>query len=178
MTSLFWTDANSVLDYSSFRDIVVFYNTYQLNRYKMIVVPFVGINHQWSTIIFACAIVSRENKKSYEWLLEALMEAMYQVRLEAAITDGDLAMRKVIKSTLPGITHQICTWHIGENVKNYIRNLEVMQKFLKLMSKPYTPDKFENKWQEFADKGSKRSQSRQWMQKIYTFKKLWTLIRE
>ncbi|XP_078149278.1 protein FAR1-RELATED SEQUENCE 5-like [Carex rostrata] len=173
LTSLFWADAQSVLDYSSFGDVVVFDSTYQLNRYKMIVVPFLGINHHWSTIIFACGIVSRENKKSYEWLLEAFMEAMYQVRPEAVITDGDLAMREAIKSVLPGTAHRICTWHMGENAKKYIRDSEVMRMFHKLMSKAYSPEEFENKWQEFDDNVSKREKSRKWLQKIYASKQIW-----
>lgn len=138
----------------------------------MIVVPFLGINHHWSTIIFACGIVSRENKKSYEWLLEAFMEAMYQVRPEAVITDGDLAMREAIKSLLPGTIHRICTWHMGENAKKYIRDSEVMRMFHKLMSKAYSPEEFENKWQEFDDNVSRRPKSRKWLQKIYVSKQL------
>lgn len=66
LTSLFWADAQSVLDYASFGDVVVFDSTYKLNRYNMIVVPFLGINHHQSTIMFACGIVSCENNNSYE----------------------------------------------------------------------------------------------------------------
>jgi MULE transposase domain len=108
LTSLFWADAPSVIDYSHFRDVVIFYSTYKLNRYNMIVVPFLGCNHHRSTIIFACGIVSREDKSSYLWLLKSIMEAMYQVRLESIITYGDLAMREAIKSIIHGTKHRTC----------------------------------------------------------------------
>jgi MULE transposase domain len=100
LTSLFWADAQYVIDYSHFGNVLIFDSTYKLNRYNMIVVLFLGCKHHRSTIMFACGIVSCEDKNSYLWLLKSLMEAMYQVRPESIITDGDLAMREAIKSIL------------------------------------------------------------------------------
>jgi MULE transposase domain len=100
LTSLFWAAAQSIIDYSHFRDVVIFDSTYKLNRYNMIVVPFLGYNHHRRTIIFACGIISREDKNSYLWLLKSLMEAMYQIRPESIIINGDIAMREAIKSIL------------------------------------------------------------------------------
>jgi MULE transposase domain len=74
----------------------------------MIVVPFLCCKHHRSTIIFACGIVSREDKNSYLWLLKSLMEAMYQVRPESIITGSDLAMREAINSILQGTKHRTC----------------------------------------------------------------------
>jgi MULE transposase domain len=108
LTSIFWADAQYVIDYSHFGDVVVFYSTYKLNQYNMIVVPFLGCNNHRSTIIFTRGIVSREDKNSYLWLLKSLMEAMYQVRPETIITDDDLAMREAIKSILHGTKHRTC----------------------------------------------------------------------
>lgn len=40
-------------------------------------------------------IVSRENEGKTKWLLETLLEAMYQVLQESLITDGDHAMTPI-----------------------------------------------------------------------------------
>ena len=41
LKDLFWCDGQSRMDYRSFDDVVVFDNTYRMNRYKMPFVPFV-----------------------------------------------------------------------------------------------------------------------------------------
>ncbi|KAJ3699260.1 hypothetical protein LUZ61_002965 [Rhynchospora tenuis] len=125
-----------------------------------------------STIMFACGIVSCENTKTYRWLLEAFLEAMYQVHPESVITDGDLAMGKAIKSILKGTTHRICSWHMERNANKYIHGESAMQKFRNLV---YTcsSEEFEEKWKDFEKEVSKRSPSRQWLQMIYRLKESW-----
>uniref|UniRef100_J3NAK1 SWIM-type domain-containing protein n=1 Tax=Oryza brachyantha TaxID=4533 RepID=J3NAK1_ORYBR len=59
---LFWTDAQSRIDYDAFGEVVVFDSTYRVNKYNLPFIPFVGVNHHGSTIIFACAIVSDEKE--------------------------------------------------------------------------------------------------------------------
>jgi MULE transposase domain len=127
LTSLFWADTQSIIDYSHFGDVVIFDSTYKLNRYNMIVVPFLGCSHHRSTIIFACGIVSREDMNSYLWLLKSLLEAMYQVRPESIITDGDLAMCETIKSILQGTKHWTCAWHMSEKAKKHLRGSKLRQ---------------------------------------------------
>ncbi|KAJ3686495.1 hypothetical protein LUZ61_015659 [Rhynchospora tenuis] len=172
LNRLFWADGQSVVDYSYFGDVVIFDSTYQLNRYNMIVVPFIGCNHHRSTIMFACGIVSCENDETYRWLLEAFLEAMYQVHPESVITDGDLAMGKAIKSILKGTKHRLCSWHMERNAKKYIHDESTIQKFHKLV---YTCNsgEFEAKWKDFKKGVSKRSPSRQWLQMIYRLKESW-----
>jgi zinc finger SWIM domain-containing protein 3 len=63
---LFWTDTQSRLDYAAFGDVVVFDSTYRTNRYNLPFVPFVGLNHHRSTVVFGCAIISNETSEAYE----------------------------------------------------------------------------------------------------------------
>ncbi|KAJ3700703.1 hypothetical protein LUZ61_004408 [Rhynchospora tenuis] len=127
-----------------------------------------------STIMFACGIVSCENTKTYRWLLEAFLEAMYQVHPESVITDGDLAMGKAIKSILKGTTHRICSWHMERNANKYIHGESTLQKFRNLV---YTcsSKEFEAKWKDFEKEVSKRSPSRQWA--IQQFERCLTRMR-
>ncbi|XP_073005910.1 protein FAR1-RELATED SEQUENCE 5-like [Typha latifolia] len=105
LTNLFWCDCQSRIDYQVFGDTVVFDSTYRVNRYKMPFIPFIGVNHHRSTIIFACGIISDETIDSYKWLLTTFLTAMYQKSPKSIITDGDRAMRTVIKVILPNTTH-------------------------------------------------------------------------
>ena len=76
----------------------MFDSTYRSNKYKLPFVPFVGLNHHRSTVVFGVGIVSDETTESYEWLLQVFLEAMSQKHPNSAITDGDHAMAAAIKS--------------------------------------------------------------------------------
>jgi hypothetical protein len=52
LKGLFWSDSQSRRDYEAFGDVVVFDSTYRTNKYNLPFVPFVGLNHHRSTVIF------------------------------------------------------------------------------------------------------------------------------
>ncbi|XP_039778235.1 protein FAR1-RELATED SEQUENCE 5-like [Panicum virgatum] len=88
-------DAQTVISHLTepFGDVVVFDSTYKTNRYNLPLVPFVGANHHYRTILFGCGIISHENIESYVWLLITFTEANVQKHHVSVITDGDLAMQ-------------------------------------------------------------------------------------
>ena len=47
--NFFWRDGRSKINYNSFRDVLCFDTTYRTNKYNMICVPFVGVNHHCET---------------------------------------------------------------------------------------------------------------------------------
>ena len=112
LKGLFWCDSQCLLDYEAFGDVVVFDSTYKINRYNLPLVPFVGVNHHRSTVIFGCGIISHENIESYVWLLSTFSEAMIQKHPISVITDGDLAMQRAIRLVWPNSSHRLCIWHI------------------------------------------------------------------
>ena len=61
------------------------------NRYNLPLVPSVGVNHHYRTVIFGCGIISHENIESYVWLLKTFTETNDQKHLVSVITDGYLA---------------------------------------------------------------------------------------
>ena len=75
---------------------MVFESTYRSNKYRLPFVPFVGLNHHRSTVLFGVGLVSDETVASYQWLLHVFLEAMSQKAPISAITDGDGAMAKAI----------------------------------------------------------------------------------
>jgi len=109
LKQLFWSDTQSCLDYEAFGDVVVFDSTYRTNGYNLPFVPFVGLNHYRSTVVFGCGILSNETFEAYEWLLQTFLTAMAQKHPISVITDGDLAMQKAIRIVLPSSNHKLCT---------------------------------------------------------------------
>ena len=96
MRNIFCADSQSRIDYVAFGGVVVFDSTYRSNKYRLPFVPFVGLNHHRSTVLFGVGLVSDETIESYQWLLHVLLKAMSQTAPISAITDGDGAMAKVI----------------------------------------------------------------------------------
>lgn len=145
LNRLFWADAQSRIDYDAFGEVVVFDSTYRVNRCNLSFIPFVGVNHHGSTVIFGCSVLSDETKESYEWLLRTFLKAMCQKHPASVITDGDNAMRIAIEKVMPESDHRLCIWHIEWNM---IRNLcpDMLPDFRYLVYARIGAAKFERKW--------------------------------
>ncbi|KAL6620300.1 hypothetical protein ACP70R_035439 [Stipagrostis hirtigluma subsp. patula] len=63
LKNIFWSDAQSQLDYGAFGDVVVFDSTYRVNRYNLPFVPFVGVDHHRSTVVFGCDQIGEKGNK-------------------------------------------------------------------------------------------------------------------
>ncbi|XP_044361970.1 protein FAR1-RELATED SEQUENCE 5 [Triticum aestivum] len=109
LQNLFWSDAQWRLDYDAFGGVVVFDSTYRVNKYNLPFVPFIGLNHHRSTVVFGVGIVSDETVASYKWLLHSFLEAMHQNHPRSVITDGDHAMARAILQVWPNTDHRLAT---------------------------------------------------------------------
>lgn len=174
LLNMFWCDAQSRLDYQAFGDLVIFYSTYRTNKYNMPFIPFVGMNHHRSTVIFACAIVSHESVESYVWLLRTLLRAMYQKEPRSIITDGDRSMLSAISEVLPECSHRICSWHIERNAMKYLHH-SMLAGFSNLIYMRGTPKSFREKWKSFLKdhKIGKHHKCRPWLSKMFQMRNLW-----
>ena len=111
---------------------MVFDSTYRSNKYRLPFVPFVGLNHHRSTVVFGVGLVSGESADSYEWLLQVFLEAMHQKHPISVITDGDASMAKAISSVWPSTYHRLCSWHIEQNMVLHLRK-EKLKEFRKFI---------------------------------------------
>lgn len=168
---LFLSDPQSRIDYDAFGDVVVFDSTYRVNKYNLPFIPFVGVNHHGSTVIFACAVVSDERVETYEWVLRQFLTCMCQKHPKSVITDGDNAMRRAILHVFPNSDHRLCTWHIEQNMA---RNLSpaMLSDFRTLVHSEFDEDEFERKWVEFKIK-HKVSDDNKWLKRMYNLRKKW-----
>lgn len=76
MTSFFWRDGRSRIDYAYFADMLVL----DTCRYRMdnnvICAPFFGVNHHKDPVLFGCAFLLEETEESFRWLFRTFLEAM------------------------------------------------------------------------------------------------------
>lgn len=109
------------------------------------------MNHHGSTVVFGCVVVSDERVATYEWVLKQFLSCMCQKHPKSLITDGDNAMRRAILLVFPNSDHQLCTWHIEQNMaRNFSPTM--LSDFRALVHAPLEEDEFERKWVEFKVK--------------------------
>jgi zinc finger SWIM domain-containing protein 3 len=108
-------------------------------------IPFVGVNHHRSTVVFGVGIVSDETVRSYEWLLHTFLEAMSHKHSRSMITDGDSEMRTAIKQVLATTDHRLCSWHIEQNMIRQLCN-PMLEDFGKLVYMRMGSYQFQKSW--------------------------------
>ncbi|GJU91271.1 FAR1-related sequence 5-like protein [Tanacetum coccineum] len=115
LVGLFWADEQAIRDYAVFGDIVSFDATFRSNKYKMVFVPFTGINHHNRCITFASGLLSDETVGAYKWLLEEFKNA-FGKDPNVVITDQDPSMKIAIPECFPNTRHRLCMWHIMQKL--------------------------------------------------------------
>ncbi|XP_019153544.1 PREDICTED: protein FAR1-RELATED SEQUENCE 9-like [Ipomoea nil] len=112
---LFWADTISRMNFACFGDVMSFDATYSTNRYKLVFVPFTGVDNHKRSITFGSGLIAREDVESYEWLLKNFKNAKgYAPR--CVITDQDPALKIAVPNIMPETRHRFCMWHIMEKV--------------------------------------------------------------
>ncbi|KAK9282661.1 hypothetical protein L1049_010881 [Liquidambar formosana] len=111
-THCFWANATSKKEYKFFGDVVIFYTTYNTNKYGLIFAPIVGVNNHWQTVMFGCAFLSGETTDSFVWLFEQFLKAMPASPPKMIIIDQDPTMPNAIAQLFPNALHRYCSWHI------------------------------------------------------------------
>ncbi|KAL6653248.1 hypothetical protein ACP70R_008826 [Stipagrostis hirtigluma subsp. patula] len=172
LTGVLWCDFESQMDYRAFGDVVVFDGTYKTNKYNLPLVPFVGVNHHKSTVLFACGVVAHEDTESYVWLLRAFSDAMSQKHPVSVITDGDLAMQKAISIVWPNASHRLCGWHIENNIVSNIKDAEVKEGIRCFLYDRCSIEEIEKKWLEFLKKNEVTDKD-SWLYQMYERRQVW-----
>ncbi|KAM3197683.1 hypothetical protein ACQJBY_073010 [Aegilops geniculata] len=171
LKSMFWCDAQSRRDYQLYGDVIVFDNTYKMNRYGMPFVPFVGVNNHRCTTVFGCAIVFDETEGTYVWLLQTFMKANCQKKPKSVITNGDTAMIRAIRNVLPDVFHRLCSWHVEKNMQKHL-SYKSRDEFRSLLYYSTSPANFRERWLAFVGKW-KTDKTKDWLNRMYRKRSLW-----
>jgi len=148
-----------------------FDSTYKTNRYNLPLVPFVGVNHHYCTVLFRCGIISHENIDLYVWLLKTFTEANAQKHPVSVITDGDLAMQRAISVVWPNSPHRLCGWHIELNLVRNVHNDTLKGAFRVFLYDLCSIEEIERKWQVFLADNKVKEDS--WLYQMYEVRQTW-----
>ncbi|XP_031099678.1 protein FAR1-RELATED SEQUENCE 5-like [Ipomoea triloba] len=154
---IFWADSQAQQNYKLFGDIMSFDATYNTNRYKLVFVPFTGVDHHKKSVTFAAGLIAREDVDSYCWLLEQFKNAMGNVPA-CTVTDQDPAMKVAVARVFYTTQHRFCMWHIMTKVSEKAgQTLVKSEDFLKdlnnvVWDETQTTREFEEAWQTVMEK--------------------------
>ncbi|KAK4416789.1 protein FAR1-RELATED SEQUENCE 5 [Sesamum alatum] len=96
IANIIWVDAQMMVDYSHFGDVVSFDTTYWKNKEGRPFALFVGVNHHKQTIVFGAALLYDETASTFAWLFDTFARAMSEKQPKTILTDQDAAMAKVL----------------------------------------------------------------------------------
>ena len=69
ISNIFWADAQMLVAYSNFGDVISFDTTYRKNRDSRPFAMFLGVNHHKQTIIFGAALLYDETADTFIWFV-------------------------------------------------------------------------------------------------------------
>ncbi|XP_019163047.1 PREDICTED: protein FAR1-RELATED SEQUENCE 5-like [Ipomoea nil] len=173
---VFWADPVARRNHTVFGDIVSFDATYSTNRYKMVFVPFTGVDNHKRCVTFGAALITKEDVASYVWVLECYKGAMGDAP-SCFVTDQDPAMRIALEQVYPGSRHRFCMWHImmkvGEKVGPELAKDTVFRGRLNdvVWDEIQQPDVFETRWQALL--GEYGLLDHNWFTQLWEARRYW-----
>lgn len=179
LRNLFWVDAKGVDDYTYFSDVVVFDNTYFVNKYKIPLVLFIGVNNHIQPILLGCALIADDTIFTYAWLMQTWCLAMGGHGPRILLTDQNSAIKEAISSVFPHTRHYFCLWHVFDKIPRQLQYLNLwldafMTKFQKCIHRSWTEEQFEKKWWKLVE--TFRVLEDQWLQSLFEDRKQWVPI--
>lgn len=121
---IFFCHEESYTLWRAFPEVLLIDTTYKTNMYDWPFVQFVGITSTSKTFIIANAFLMRETEYHFTWALEKLKELLDDlVEPRLIMTDRDLALMNSCEKVFPNATHNLCRWHISENIMRRFKRL-------------------------------------------------------
>ena len=176
ITNIFWADAQMIVDYKLFGDVVSFDTTYRTNKEYRPLAMFVGFNHHRESAIFGAALLYDETIDTFQWLFEAFFEAMSGKKPNTIFTDQDPAMAKAISLVMPNTYHRLCKWHLMQNalkgVNHLLRGEDEFRSDLDACFKIWEEEEeFPSAWDAILHKYNAFDNS--WLQSTFEVKEKW-----
>ncbi|XP_019164325.1 PREDICTED: protein FAR1-RELATED SEQUENCE 5-like [Ipomoea nil] len=176
LARLFWADGVARKNYGAFGDVVSFDATYQTNRYKLVFVPFTGVDNHKRCVTFGAGMIDREDVESYRWILQKFKDAMGSIP-PLTVTDQDPTMKVAIAMEFPGTRHRYGMWHImtkvGDKVGTEMAQNDEFWRALNAVvwNEKSTIDEFESTWDAVI--GKYGLSDNRWLKRMYEDRASW-----
>ncbi|XP_019168184.1 PREDICTED: protein FAR1-RELATED SEQUENCE 5-like [Ipomoea nil] len=173
---VFWADQTTKTQYKCFGDMVSIDATYRTYRYKLVFVPFTGIDNHKKCITLAAGLIAKEDIASYVWLLDAFKRCMGRAPT-CIITDQDPAMKEAMPQVFPETRHRFCISHIMTKVEEKVGGkLAKDKKFIKelnaiVLDKTLGREEYEIQWNTLITEYS--LEEHKWFIQMYEIRSSW-----
>jgi zinc finger SWIM domain-containing protein 3 len=87
IANIFWVDANMIIDYAHFGDVVSFDTTFGTNKESRPFGVFVGFNQFRETVVFGVVLMYDETFESFKWLFETFLKVHNGKQPKTSYTD-------------------------------------------------------------------------------------------
>ncbi|KAH1265151.1 putative protein FAR1-RELATED SEQUENCE 10 [Glycine max] len=100
-------------------------STYKTNRYRLLLLNFVGVTPTGMTFSAGFAYLEGERLNNVVWALERFRGIFLRrdALLGVIVTDRDQTLMNAVKTVFPECTNLLCSFHINKNVKAKCRSL-------------------------------------------------------
>ncbi len=75
-----------------------------------------GVDNLGKSFLAAAVLLQNEQQSTYEWTLKTFIALVGEHRIQTVITDRDMALSNAIRIVLSGAYHQLCYFHVRQNV--------------------------------------------------------------
>ncbi|XP_020598484.1 protein FAR-RED IMPAIRED RESPONSE 1-like isoform X2 [Phalaenopsis equestris] len=178
LTNIFWADANSIMDYEYFGDVVCFNTTYKDDDSGRPFVQFSGVNHHKQTVTFGVALIYAETVESFKWLFETFKAVMGGRQPKTILTGQSSAMSDAIAVVWPHTVHHYCIWHIyqsaARNLTQLFKDSETfLLDFNQCIFELHEEEDFLTAWTSLLERYDLKDN--EWLAKLYGERRKWAL---
>ncbi|XP_078170760.1 protein FAR1-RELATED SEQUENCE 5-like [Carex rostrata] len=118
ISNIFWADAQMVIDYVQFGDVVIFDTTHGINKEHRPSGVFLGLNHFRKSVIFGYVLLYDQTIESFEWVFKSFLKAYNNKNPKTIVTDQDAAMEITIANVMDIVEEfKICLFRLEEEAE-------------------------------------------------------------
>ncbi|XP_076930333.1 protein FAR1-RELATED SEQUENCE 4-like [Bidens hawaiensis] len=145
-------------------------------RYKIVFVPFTGINNHNCNVTLGAALLGNETAETYTWLLKSFKDA-FGYAPKVLVTDQDPAMKRAIEDVFPDTRHKLCMWHIIDKLSGNVgsklcNKTDFKERLCDIVWTDHiTPDHFEQHWAGIMH--DFHLTEHEWLSDIYQLRSSW-----
>ncbi|XP_022019449.1 protein FAR1-RELATED SEQUENCE 5-like [Helianthus annuus] len=156
LTGLFWADGLCKRNFMEFGVVISFDATFKTNKYKMVFVPFTGIDNHFRNVTLGVGLLASESIDSYKWLLNSFVKSFGR-KPKVIVTDQDPAMKQAIEEVFSTSRHRLCMWHIMKKVADKVghglcNNDDFKRRMCDIVwTDSIEPEEFERQWKLVAN---------------------------
>jgi len=156
---LFFVHPTSHKLWRAFPHVLLIDSTYKTNKYRMPFLEMVGVTSTSKTFCVGFAVLMKERQQDFIWALSKLKQTLDKcVMPRVIITDRDLGLVNACKQVFPEASHQLCRFHIFQNICKHCKpsfgkqeEWEAFERmWARVISSP-TPESFERNRNRLRD---------------------------